>query len=134
MLTPAGGASGSAEPVQLSRQLTVGGRELLADGTVAYADEARKTTTGSSQDLFYFVPQGAGRSVVVAGRSETTFDLRFFDFCVVRSSAAEVNRVQSGVYVQTASLESLWTNRTYQAYVGTGVAAGLKPCTLIRVK
>ncbi|GHF95716.1 hypothetical protein GCM10017783_04530 [Deinococcus piscis] len=132
MLTPAGTAE--AGPVQLSRQLTVGPRELLSDGTVAYTAEPRSTTTGRTQDLFRFVPRGEGRSVIVAGRSETTFDLRFFDFCVVRSSVAEVDRAQSGVYVQTASLDSLWTNRTYQAYVGTGVAAGLKPCTLTRVK
>ncbi|ADY27082.1 hypothetical protein Deipr_1951 [Deinococcus proteolyticus MRP] len=135
MLTPAEvGSPGAAGPVQLSRQLTVGPRELLADGTVAYTAEPRSTTTGRSQDLFRFVPRGEGRSVIVAGRAETTFDLRFFDFCVVRSSAAEVNQAQTGVYVQTASLDSLWTNRTYQAYVGTGVAAGLKPCTLTRVK
>ncbi|MDO4264730.1 MAG: hypothetical protein Q4C67_11085, partial [Deinococcus sp.] len=102
MLTPA--EVSAAGPVQLSRQLTVGKRELLTDGTVAYTAEPRQTTTGNTQDLFYFVPRGDGRSVTVAGRSETTFDLRFYDFCVIRSSAAEVDRDQSGVYVQTANL------------------------------
>lgn len=130
MLTP----TEAAGAVQLSRQLTVGVRELQADGTVAYRSEPRSTTTGSTQDHFFFVPRGEGRSVVVAGRAETTFDLRFYDFCVVRTTSAEIDAPQSGVAVQTANLESLWTNRTYQAYVGTGVAAGLKPCTLTRVK
>ncbi len=130
MLTPAEAGG----PVQLSRQLTVGQRDLQADGTVAYQSVPRRTATGNTQDLFSFVPRGENRSVIVAGRAETTFDLRFFDFCVVRSTSAGVNDAQSGVYVQTASQDALWTNRAYQSYVNTGVAAGLKPCTLTRVK
>ncbi|MFC6616445.1 hypothetical protein [Deinococcus radiophilus] len=129
MLSPAAGGN-----LQLSRQLTVGERELQTDGTVQYRTAPITTVTGKTEDLFRFLPLGQGRSVIVAGRSETTFDLRFFDFCVVRSDSASVNELLSGVYVQTATLEGLALNRAYQSYVNTGVAAGLPACTLTRVK
>lgn len=130
MLTPAGQTGN----VQLSRQLTVGTRELQPDGNVAYRTALKPTVTGNTEDLFWFVPRGAGRSVIVAGRAETTFDLRFLDFCVARTDIAEVNVALSGVAVQTATAEALWNNRAYQAYLNTGVAAGLPACTLTRIK
>ena len=105
----------------------MGSRSLLADGTVSYAAQPM---AGGASALFRFVPGGEGRSVLVAGYSESGQ----VNVCVLRGAGDTQGRPQSGVFFSLPDLDALWNQPGYRTYLNTALTDGLEPCTLTRLR
>ena len=126
-----GGAQGQ---LQVTRSLTVGQPAALDSGSVAFVGPLVPTVTGSTQAAFTYIPAARGPALLMARYAETTFDLRFYDFCVIASPSGVPGQVQTGMYLQAAQPNTLRDSRRFGEFSRAGQLPDGPTCTLTRVK